>query len=217
MNCFDLVVFKGGVISSLIILVQSIFYKKPKYGRWSHVGLILTSDFLDLLKIEYPKDEKYFVLESTLSGVLNDNVNDINDKVKFGIQIRSFNKLIQSYNYNKNKIAIVSLNNDIKINSITVSQIEDVLKFYEKYKDSKYDYTFYIFLKALFNCPSCINKFVNHSNLFFCSELVVEIYKILNIIDNKIDAETICPFELLKFDIYKELIELNNNNNIFII
>lgn len=196
---FDLVVFKKGFVSSIIILAQACFYDSLYYDKWSHVGVILTSQLLTQLNIPHDTDEKYFVLESTLSGKLNDGVLNIENKSHFGVNIRSLNKLLEHYEINR-EIKILSIAQSIEITPTLLFELQN---FYNKHKNAKYDYSITIFIKALFN----IKLLFKHDNHFICSELVTRIYQILNLIDNKIDAEMITTFELLNMpNIFEDFI-----------
>lgn len=204
---FDMIVFKGtSFISKIISYIQKIFFKS---GEWTHVGIILTKDILDILQVKYYRKTDLYILESTLSGKFTDGVKDINNKTKFGIQIRHFDDVIR--NNRGKKIAIIKLKNKIEL---TDKLKYDLIKFYNRYKNSKFDYTGKTCLKPISPCISknkILNNFIKTDNLFFCSEFVAEVYKVLNLIDGNIDSENIAPVNLVSLDIFHDIININDD------
>jgi hypothetical protein len=204
---FDLIFFRGGdFISDIIANVQN---KSFGNGEWTHVGLVLTRD---ILKFKGKKNNIY-VWESTMSGKMGDGVNNIYNKGHFGVQIRDLDSVIEGYlKVKKTKIGWCKLINnpfDKKENESDIlyqkriSNIKKIIKnFYYKNKNSSYDYTLKTFLKTIFPRLSkikFINKILHTDNKYFCSELVAEIYKQINVLDETIDPENIAPIELLGY------------------
>jgi hypothetical protein len=85
-------------ISKSIVCCESLFlFQKCKF---SHAGLLFYSDILttDFKSLICHLNDSFLVIESTLSGLFNDNVYDTCGKSSFGVQVRSLDQLINSYN-----------------------------------------------------------------------------------------------------------------------
>lgn len=204
---FDIICFRGNDFVSNII--SNVEKRNFGNGEWTHVGIVLTRDVLKFKG----KDNKFYIWESTMSGKIGDGVNNIYNKGHFGVQIRDLDSVIEGYlKVKKTKIGWCKLinnpldkkeNESNKIYNDRISNIKHIIrKFYYKNKNNKYDYTLKTFLKTLFPRLSkikIINKILHTDDKYFCSELVAEIYKQINIIEKDIDPENIAPIELLGY------------------
>lgn len=205
---FDLIVFRGeDFISSTISHVEK---KAFGTGEWTHVGVIITKDVLDF---KNAKRGKLYVWESTMSGgISGDNVLDEEtNKGKFGVQIRDFEKVIQSYlRTGKSRIGWCPLKNNplVKKSNETIDDFVNrifkikncVTEFYKAHKDSPYDNKVLPLFKTIFPCFGklpLIHKLFKSKNKLFCSEMVTLLYQHLNLVDISIDPETIAPVELI--------------------
>ena len=206
---FDLICFKDNdLISKTISKVQKIAFGN---GDWTHVGIVIKTDILDF---KNGKKNKIYVWESTISGYFGDTVLPENaNRGKFGIQIRDFNILLNKYiKNNKTKIGWCKLINnpldrrdidtDISYQKRIYKIKKRIKKFYIKHGDNTYDYKILSFAKTIFPFISknkYLNKLFHTKNLYFCSEMVTTIYKLIKIIDKSIDPENIAPIELLGY------------------
>jgi len=201
----DLITFRGGeLVSDMIAFMEKV---QLGDGSWTHVGLVITSD---IVPIKNGIPGKLYVWESTMSGSLGDGVNNIElGKGTFGVQIRDLEDVIDKYdNDAKTKIGWAKLVNNPLIKKDTdtddeynnrVNMIKKVLiQFHKDTNNTTYDYNCCNLFSALFQCcSSCKGCLSNQSDKYFCSELVADIYKKIDIIKSTIDPETITPMELL--------------------
>lgn len=217
-NPFDLILFKGDdIISSTISRVEKNLFGN---GEWTHVGVLLTKDVLDF---KNSKNGKLYIWESTMSGGLSgDNVLDEEtNKGKFGVQIRDFEKVIQSYLKSGNtKIAWCPLKNNpfTKNSNESIDEFlnrilklkKNLTEFYKIHKDSPYDYKILPLLKTIYPCFGKIpllHKLFTSKHKLFCSEMVTLLYQHLNLIDINIDPETIAPVELISHSSHLNLFD----------
>jgi hypothetical protein len=210
---FDLICFKGNeFVSKTISIIEKASFGN---GDWTHVGIIITNDILPFVKSQ---KNKIYIWESTISGSFGDGVNnEETNKGKFGVQIRDFTKVVNKYLNNNTKIGWCKLKNNpyiMKDNETLdeynsrLEKIKDaIIKFYLENGKANYDYKILTLFKTIL--PNTkkykfLKKIFHTKDLFFCSELVAHIYKIIGIISNDIDPEEIAPIELLGY----------SNNNI---
>jgi hypothetical protein len=200
----DLIVFRGSdFVSDSISMVQNL---RLGQGEWTHVGLIITTDFIP---IKNGVPGKLYVWESTMSGkVLGDGVNDLeNNKGTFGVQIRDFEEVVDKYDNNsETKIGWCSLlNNPIATDPAKVK--ETLTRLHSEIGNATYDYNFCNLFSTMFcTCSTLRRSVFGHSNKYFCSELVTKIYIELGIISKNVDPEKVAPAELLGFTNDKDLI-----------
>ena len=191
LDIFDLIVFKSpSIISSIITTTQELMFPNNE-SSWSHCGLIITHDLLDYLNIKYKKTDTY-IIESTISGTLFDNIHDINCNSTYGVQIRSLNEILDSSNI----IAVYKLKNKIDLTPEIKLKIKD---YYLTIKDYKYNFDYTLMIKNL--VPIFIRRNIfkeNNKDSFFCSQLCLEFYKILNLINKETKTEFIPPNLFIK-------------------
>lgn len=159
---------------------------------FSHVGLLFSVDLLDFDFYETickPKDE-FLVIESTLSGVLNDNVYNTCGKTVFGVQIRSFYELLQNYQNNDSMIAV---------SEVITNNLQNFSNILRKYLNKPYE----MFLANLITVHLPIIPAIK-SSTFFCSELVYRILNELEVIVNKKSPKKVSPNNLAMQPFFKE-------------
>lgn len=199
---FDIIVFRGTeFVSDTISLFEKLFLGN---GDWTHVGIVITSDFV---KFKNSVPNKLYIWESTMSGPLSDGVDNIETgKGDFGVQIRNLEKVIDKFDKNTNsKIGWCQLINnpinkkenesDDDYNSRILILKQKLQEFYFKHGNDLYDFRLSSLLKSLIsNFP----QIGHNDHMFFCSELVTKIFEIIGIIDSDIDPETMAPVELIE-------------------
>lgn len=175
------------IISKCIKLYEWCWCENP---RFSHVGITFHTDILnEEYKIKNCNPSGFVVLESTLSGPMNDNINNTCNKVKFGVQIRSLKKILLEYRKNDAQIAV----SKIKYN-IPKEKFHDVFnKSLGKVCSKTYDYDLYNLLTIHTLLPSIQN------GRMFCSETVYTILISLDVKVKKKNAKKVSPDELLKY------------------
>jgi hypothetical protein len=176
-NYMYLVFFKSSdFVSKTIQRYEKIWGIKDPF---SHVGIAIHSKFLKGCKCVDPKT--FIILESTMSGPLNDGVRDICNNIFFGVQLRNFNDILKTFSY---QITIFKLN--YEINKLTIKNtIKSVLGI-------KYDYDIFNLLTV--HVP--IN--FKQGKKMFCSQLVCEILKELGLLKKEINSKKISPNTLMK-------------------
>lgn len=191
----DLVLFKGtSVVSSAIRFAEKIIIGNDE---WSHVGLVVNTNFLD---IPNGIPGKLYVLEST-SSFGRQAVDVRSGKPRFGVQITDLDLVCQEYLADINaKVAICRL-----VNNPAVKPETDDVDEFVKYETTKnliksflafhgkdsYEYNPCILIKAFCSCFK-----VSSRDRYFCSELVFDIYWRLGIVNINEDPEKITPVEL---------------------
>lgn len=199
---FDLVLFSGGdFFSCLIKYIEEKNIRTSKGGInrdiFSHVGMIVTSDIIDHSKI---LPGKIYILESTMSGKLGQNVYNINDDWFLGVQIRDFDVLVKEYDKPSNtKIAICGLN---KYPTIDSNLKEKFTKLYLSLEGIRYDANILsllsVFMKKLRPHRSQFERLTE--DWLFCSELVALIYKTMGILPTNTDPKNVMPMDFLGVD-----------------
>lgn len=202
----DLIVFRGNeYVSDLISLIEKDFLGN---GDWTHVGLVITPE---ILEIENGQPGQLYIWESTMSGQLGDGVNDVESKKgKFGVQIRHLGDVIDQYDkHPKSRIGWCPLINNPLLKKIHESddhylqrkmKIINLLQTFHQTKGHvTYDYNLCNLCSTV--CCTCTETrrcLCGRSNKMFCSELVATIYEMLGIMPN-IDPVRIAPVELLGY------------------
>ena len=170
-------------VSRSIRNLEKIWFRKRK-NIFSHVGLLFHESILDKqskMKICKPPKESFLVLESTLSGPLNDNVKNTCNRVKFGVQVRRFSDLIKSYRESKGKIAVCKIKNLHSKGDIFNQTLKE-------YLDKRYEMILTNLLTVHFPIHSPVYK-----GSVFCSELVCLILQRLGLISKELIPKKISP------------------------
>lgn len=186
-------------ISKTIKCFESFCLKRK--CMFSHVGILFHSDALseNFKKRICYINPSFLVVESTLSGELNDNVLNTCNRTKFGVQIRSLDQLISSYDSRDGKIAIAEIS-DIENFLDAKTQFSFIL---ERYLDKNYECILTNLLTIHSPLPSIETK------TYFCSELVFKILTDLGVIrKNNKSPKKISPNSLLNNVKIKEIIYL---------
>ena len=163
-------------------------------GDWSHVGIIIKNNVLHDNNIIF-KDKIYIWHSSVRSN---------------GVQLYELDEYIKLKHLNIVKIGWCKLlNNPLnrKVNDTNeiynkrIEQIKkNITKFYTKTSTSTFNFTMmklvFPFLKNNNNDKKIPIKY---KNSYFCSEYITMIYKIINVIDNSVDPESVLPELLITY------------------
>lgn len=191
----DLIVFRGGeVVSTTIRLLQEL---KVNNNDWSHVGLVINTELLP--NIPNGKKNKLYILESALSGDLNDGVPTSDGKIIFGVQVRDLQEVIKGYyKLNNTLVGYCKLKNNPYNQKLYESLEEyearllilqaDFINIYNEYGTKFFDISPLNLLASIFPSIRCFrNKWDKYigigKNWLFCSELVALVYHKLGIIN----------------------------------
>jgi hypothetical protein len=206
---FDLICFRGSeFVSNTISKVENAVFGN---GEWTHVGIVIKTDILDF---KNGKKNKIYIWESTMSGSLGDGVNsEETNQGKFGVQIRDLDKVIEKYIIDDiTKIGWCKLlNNPLNRRENDTDETYNrrlkrikrrIKRFYINHGNATYDFKIITFAKTIFpfiNKNRFLKKIFRTKDLYFCSELVATIYKLIHVIDKSVDPEDIAPVELLGY------------------
>jgi hypothetical protein len=202
LNTFDMIFFRGSEgVSDIISKIQKKLNGKgvPDY---THVGLIIRAS-------DFPQDSSYYdankiyVFESTQSGSLGDGTPNINFESKLGVQLRDFDKVVETYdNHPKSKLAwapMLTLYRPI----FNLENSELLLRIVRKYEGIRYDVSvidlFSAVYKPLRPLRRLVRKFRKYANDWqFCSELCCNVYKDFGILNETINAENVLPCDFME-------------------
>ena len=204
----DLLVFKGGeVVSTAIRLLEQL---QVGNKDWSHVGIVINTDLLP--NIPNGKKNKLYILESGMSGDLNDGVPTTDGKVVLGVQVRDLEEVIKGYNkLDDTLVGWCKLKNNPYNQKINESLEEyearllilrsDFIEIYNEYGTKFFDISPLNLLAGLIPQLRCFrhewDKYIGlGKDWLFCSELVALIYHELGIIDDPdFDPQNVIPVD----------------------
>lgn len=230
LRTFDLLLFKGSdVVSKVIAKIEKI-EDGPRAPDFTHVGcVVLGKDLFPLTRDaekEWLHEDTVYVFESTMSGKLGGGPNDVTDHARFGVQLRSLDDVVESYDLPETtRMAWAPLRQEVR-ERVDVKKARDV---YEKYKGLRYDASIvdlaaaidvpctrclrdwgvFRFLRDYICCCFCwSSKRADYSpgtkktdNLVskwqFCSELVANIYKDIGIVPVSVNTKDVIPTDML--------------------
>ena len=177
--------------STLSRMFQKIYIGN---GEWSHVGIIIKNDIIPDIK------NKIYIWHSSVRSN--------------GVQLYELEKYCQLDELNITEIGWCKLKNnplhrnindtDKSYNKRIAKIKKNINNFYNHTKKSKFNHFMpklvFPFLKTISpNLYPDINNF-NIKKSYFCSEFVVTIYKIVNVVDKNIEPESIFPLTLIKYE-----------------
>ena len=198
---FDLILFKGHDFVSKFIQWLSRTELGDGAQEYSHAGIIVTRDILDIPELLHGK---LYIFESTMSGNLADGVPNIDGTSFLGVQIRDFDEVMKHYDGHPNtRIHWLSLKGN-PIHSLDKQIIYSKMqKLYEHYKWHRYEINPIQLFAAMFpRCrwlrpTCCMDKFV------FCSELVADVYNEFGVFS--CHSENVIPADFAVQDEDKEI------------
>lgn len=204
----SLILFRGtGIIGDVIIdleMDEDSKKKALKFGNWSHSGLLINSDVMD---IKNGKPNTWYVYEMTMSGKLaGDRTPNIETgKSKFGTQIRELSSVVQSY---PGKICIVHLKNnptvqrtnetDIEYSNRMIALKKKATAFKRKQSRTWYQLNILQLLASVFPDLRWIRYFCPISRYWaMCSDIVASFYKALDILGPDVVAADVLPQDFI--------------------
>ena len=178
-NKLYIVMMKGGDIISKSITCFEVCKKHQPHNIYSHVGLLFFKKEVD----------NFVVLESTLSGALNDNIYDIYHKTKFGVQLRFWNEIKNKY-IKEDKLLVIA-----EILCPLTFNFKEIIN---RYIGHKYD---------LINVLMLPTHIEYDNNKYFCSELVYDVLNEIECLTIKINSKKITPSKLIDLLIENNIIK----------
>lgn len=203
----DLLLFSVKDISgNCIRFFQNTHLKTNSF--WTHAGIVCPHNFIDFKNKQ--KNNSY-VLESLVSGF--DGTNNIEtNKLHNGLQIRELRQVVQNVIDNDGVVGCFHIKKSyfqysvLEERNLTDDDIQayiasheytDVFNtFWNDFRNAKYDFC-NVSRSAGFKIPFMISK--KKKKRLFCSEAVVELYKIMKLVNTNIEAELISPEELARW------------------
>lgn len=202
LKTFDMIFFRGAEgVSNLISKMQKKLNGKsmPDY---THVGLIIRGENFPLESSFYDPT-KIYIFESTQSGSLGDGTPNIYYESKLGVQLRDFDKVVETYDsHPKSKLAWAPLL-DVYRPVFNHHNSELLLRVIRKYDGIKYDVSLIDLFSAVYKplrpLRSVVRKIRKYANDWqFCSELCCNIYKEFGIIGENVNAENVLPCDFME-------------------
>lgn len=181
----DILVINGKEIYAKAISFAELFFLGN--GQWTHVGVVLNSDVISFEGIE---KDKLYIFESTLSS--EEYPDRKTGKKKFGVQIRDLEDVLNECIDHENILVLRKLANNPLDSEDAEKVKESIQKFFDATIDKSYDWL--SLPRALF---SCFCNICPRKKSYFCTELAVELYQEVGLIDKDFDPETISPPELM--------------------
>ncbi|MDD5753545.1 MAG: hypothetical protein PHN45_02165 [Methylococcales bacterium] len=200
MKPFDLLAFRGhDFVSAGISILEKRGHIHAKGGEFTHVGIVVDNTILDEPLLE---DGKLYVLESTVSGKLGQNVRNIHSSAMLGVQIRDLEEVIDAYDKpNNTHIAWCPLLR----NPTTYMECEDVksrfTEIYHTVDHHMWDANCWDLCSALYPCCRPCRPYVEHAfhteEWLFCSELVALVYVEMGVLPSDVNPQDVLPADLV--------------------
>jgi hypothetical protein len=156
-------------------------------GCFSHVGMIITKDVLDIPQLE---PNKLYIWESTISGALGGHIKNIDGHAFLGVQIRDFDEVIKNYCKPHTAVAVLKL----KDRSMLNDNLKDKMKLlYHKYNGIRYEINYMQLFAAMYPKLRFLRFNFTVNNFLFCSELVATIFRDLGIFPIEVEPYNVIP------------------------
>lgn len=225
-----LVLFKGkDYVSDFIRYVQSGTVAASSNAgfdipndSFSHSGIIVTREILNDERLE---EGKLYILESTMSGILSDGVDNIDGVSYFGVQLRDFDLVVEKYDKPDDTVIAVA-NIDENILEGAWNSEQDLLKgaftsLFQKYNGVRYDANLVSLFSTTFHCLRPIRdvseEALGTQEWLFCSELIAVIYQELGLYPSEIDPRDVVPMDFIGFDVDKNKIPVIVEKPVYIV
>jgi len=190
----DLVLFRGReFVSNAIAWFQSLDIQRPNVAEFAideraftHCGFVITRELVNDERLE---PGKLYIMESTMSGPLNDNVLNINGESFLGVQIRNLDDVVREYNaLPGTRVAFGRLDRPTlrKLQKMPQGELSVRLtNLVHRFEGTRYDANPISLLSTIFNifrfCRKDVEDFTGTEDWLFCSEFVALIYKMIGI------------------------------------
>ena len=186
----DLIAFRGDTIYSHLIR------EFENHGKFTHVGIVVTSDVLDEHLL---KPGKLYLLESTISGIFDYDVYNIYGQSYAGVQICDLDNIVNAYDKpNDTVVAWCPLINNPWKKSSTKRKLT---KIYNKINGKMYNLNIWNLLSTVYPFMRPLRSLVDHifhtEEWLFCSEMVALVYNSLNILSPNINSRDVTPDDLI--------------------
>jgi hypothetical protein len=191
---FDIIEFKGGdfVSTGIRIVSKASLGGRYQAGKFSHTGMIITKDVLNIPLLE---QGKLYIWESTISGKLGGDVDNIEGHAFLGVQIREFDKVIKSYLTPNTAAALLKLKDrsPIEVDDIQAKTLEC----FNKYNGIPYTINIMQLFAAAYPKVRWLTPTWGKYKFLFCSELVSCIYRDVGIFPSAIQPCDVIPADFV--------------------
>lgn len=182
-----------------------------KNNTFSHVGMVVTSDILNLPGLV---PGRLYIWESTMSGYMSvEGVPNISGTSFFGSQLRDLDALVSAYDYPDDtaigighiKKEIFDIGSDINTTDIHGCDIRTrFTNIFNKYNMKEYDTNPIVIGGSICKCLRPLRDTVFKSaytdDKLFCTELVVRVYKELGFLPEEVNPLNVVPMDFFGFD-----------------
>ncbi len=217
---FDLLVFKGG--DGISNIIRSLERKFTKLDTVSHVEIAIDFVHCTAMKAKNAADGRLFAWGSTMSGKLNDGVNDAETGgATFGVQLRDLRDELIAYSRNpnanvgyarliSNPVSREAGEDEAHYNNRMEHLTGKVNDAYQRYIHRGYDANPMALIGAIAPRTRVLRRLcecfspARINNLLFCSEFVASLYIDLGIItdatDGVVDGQLLNPKDIVPVD-----------------
>jgi len=200
----DLLFFNAGDLIADSIRWLQRRNLRPGAGRFSHVGLVVTSEILDDPRLE---EGKLYVWESTMSGRLTGGVLDIDGHEFLGVQLRALDDVLVAYDRPHDAcVAIARLDTkhraELESHGMDLVQ-ERFTSIFRRYNGTPYETNPISLVSSILRWLRCVrdNGDDGPNTHLFCSELAARCYCDLGIFDaTRVRPENVVPEDFLGLD-----------------
>jgi hypothetical protein len=214
LKTFDLILFYGDDPLNISKGISALEKKYLGNGDFTHVGTIFING--EIITVTNAKPGQILILESTESGPLGNDVNNIETNIsKFGPQCRDFDSVVKNYdNDEETKIAWGQVINNPLVQKSTETDTDyktriDALKsnvntYWKNNKNDSYPMDPFVLLSTINKKFIPIDAFWNKycfpcfgsKGKKFCSQLNTDIYEIAGLIPTSV-TDTVAPVTLV--------------------
>lgn len=175
----------GEMVSQCLIACQSAH--TCQQAHWSHVGIAVSGRLIEFA----PDPNVWYILESVVSGPINDGVPDaMTGHGSNGVQIRVLRDVVMAQ-HNKSSIVAVHV-----MDPYLTELKQKFDTFWGKYNDCKFDFVHCCFAVCYVPCSTCC---IPQDAYFFCSEMATMFYQECGWISRDVQPEKVSPEELVEF------------------
>lgn len=196
---FDIIFFKGDKLPKKTkSILQKRGNKIPESKDFIHIGICLK---YDLLQYIFPSNSiiqegDIYLWDSSNKNFICTDVPDINSSEFLGSQLRNLDKIVECYDKSDTTQLAVG---KLEINPFSLSTTENSNEFIEKFKQ-----TFYKYYGEFNNIPEyckinkkMVQRILKSDKCMFSSEMIVNVFKDLEIYNDDVNPKNITPSEIL--------------------
>lgn len=190
----DLILFRGSDFVSSSIRYLQLKHSGVGADEYSHVGIIISREVLDLPELE---PNELYIWESTMSGNIADGVKNIHNESWFGSQIRKLSDVLHANAQNEDSIVAVAPVDWQRFNVDESAIRKHMSELWSNYGNKRYELNAITMAASIWPIfrplRNCLRFVIKDTEWVFCSELCCRIYAQLGLVSNDIDPENTVP------------------------